>query len=104
LVEKPIGYVVPLLSMGSRAYQLSDIVMPIVPGGVLDDRIRWGLRHPLVGGVWALYLSQVRHDLIHPYGWEIDPERACEAVLGADGVDIKACPLRQIAQERPVGR
>jgi hypothetical protein len=104
LVEKPIGYVVPLLSTGSRAYQLSDIVMPIVPGGVLDDRIRWGLRHPLVGGVWALYLSQVRHDLIHQYGWEIDPERACETILGADGVDIKACPLRQTAQERPVGR
>ncbi len=99
LVEKPIGYVIPILPMESRAYQLSDIVMPIVPGGVLDDRIRWGLSHPLAGGVWALHLknSQIRQDLIHLYGWEIDPARACESISGADGVDIEACPLRQSA-------
>ncbi len=73
--------------------------MPIVPGGVLDDRIRWGLSHPLAGGVWALHLknSQIRQDLIHLYGWEIDPARACESISGADGVDIEACPLRQSA-------
>jgi len=99
LVEKPIGYVIPILPRESRAYQLSDIVMPIVPGGVLDDRIRWGLSHPLAGGVWALHLknSQIRQDLIHRYGWEIDPARACESISGADGADIEACPLRQSA-------
>jgi hypothetical protein len=97
LVEKPTGYVIPILPMGSRAYQLSDIVMPIVAGGVLDDRIRWGLSHPLAGGVWTLHLknSQIRHDLIHRYGWEIDPARACESIPGADGVDIEACPLHE---------
>ncbi len=100
LVEKPTGYVVPILPMGSRAYQLSDIVMPIVPGGVLDDRIRSGLRRPLPGGVWALHVknSQIRRDLIQPYGWEIDPARSCESISGADGLDIEACPLRQSAR------
>ena len=38
LLQKPTGYVIPILPVGSRAYQLSDIVTPIVPGGVLDDR------------------------------------------------------------------
>jgi Glycosyltransferase family 87 len=47
LLEKPTGYIVPLLPPASRFYQLSDIVLPIVPGGVLDRRIRWGLSHPL---------------------------------------------------------
>ncbi|HKU07568.1 MAG TPA: hypothetical protein VJR30_15975 [Bradyrhizobium sp.] len=100
LVEKPIGYVVPILPTGSRSYQLSDIVMPIVPGGALDERIRRGLSNPLAGGVWALHLkgSQLRHDLINPYGWEIDPSRSCEFISGADHLDIEACPLQRAAQ------
>jgi hypothetical protein len=99
LIEKPLGYVVSFLPRGSRAYQLSDVVMPIVAGGVLDKRVRVGLSQPLAGGVWALHLknSQIRHDLIHSYGWEIDPARACESISGADGIDIEACPLRQRA-------
>jgi hypothetical protein len=38
LIDKPVGYVVPLLSPGSRAYQLADILLPIVPGGSMDRR------------------------------------------------------------------
>ena len=58
ILQKPIGYVVPLLPPASRAYQLSDILMPIAPGGLLDRRIRWGVAHPLAGGVRALSPSR----------------------------------------------
>jgi len=95
LLAKPLGYVVPLLPAASRAYQLSDIVMPIVPGGSLDHRIRWGLAHPLLGGVWALYLqsSAPRTDLLNSYDLELDVARPCEHIPGADGIDIAACPV-----------
>jgi hypothetical protein len=95
LLAKPMGYVVPLLPAASRAYQLSDIIMPIVPGGSLDDRIRWGLTHPLPGGIWALHLqdSPPRTDLLNPYDLELDATRACEHIPGADGMDIAACPV-----------
>jgi hypothetical protein len=97
MLQKPIGYVVPLLPSSSRAYQLSDILMPIVPGGLLDHRIRWGLTHPLAGGVWALYLqgSTPRIDLLRAYGLEFDASRACDHIPGADNVNIEACPLVQ---------
>jgi hypothetical protein len=84
LIEKPLGYVVPLLPPGSRAYQLSDLLMPIVPGGSLDRRIRAGLANPLPGGVWAL---------LDDYGFELDRSRSCERISGARAEDIEACPL-----------
>ena len=95
MLAKPIGYIVPLLPSASRAYQLSDILMPIAPDGLLDQRIRWGLAHPLAGGVWALYLqgSLPRTDLLGAYGLELDASRGCDRIPGADNVDIKACPL-----------
>jgi len=101
MLEKPIGYVAPLLPASSRLYQLSDIVMPIVPGGSLDHRIRWGLAHPLAGGVWALHLHgrpplqdrPPRVDLLDAYGLVLDESRACERFPGADGVDVEACHL-----------
>ncbi|QWG25843.1 DUF2029 domain-containing protein [Bradyrhizobium sediminis] len=95
ILQKPIGYVVPLLPPASRAYQLSDILMPIAPGGLLDHRIRWGLAHPLAGGVRALYLqgSPPRNDLLGAFGLEFDASRACDRIPGADNVDIEACPL-----------
>lgn len=95
MIEKPLGYVVPMLPATSRAYQLSDIVMPVAPGGSLDRRIRWGLAHPLAGGVWALHLrgSPPRQNLLDVYGLEFDATRACELIPGADAVDIEACPL-----------
>ena len=103
MLAKPMGYVVPLLPAASRVYQLSDIVMPIVPGGSLDRRIREGLAHPLPGGVWALYLqgSAPRNELLDAYGLEIDVTRACEQIAGADAVAIEACPLSPRASPAP---
>ncbi len=95
LLAKPLGYVVPLLPAASRAYQLSDIIMPVVPGGALDQRIKWGLSHPLPGGVRALFFQDQapQTDLLKPYDLEVDMTRACEHIPGADGVDIAACPV-----------
>jgi hypothetical protein len=95
MLQKPIGYVVPLLPATSRLYQLSDIVVPIAPGGSLDHRIRWGLAHPLPGGVWALHLqgSPPRVGLLDDYGLMLDASRPCERIPGADGLDIEACHL-----------
>ena len=99
LIQKPLGYIVPQLPEGSRAYQLSELVMPIMPGGVLDRRIRAGLADPLPGGVWALYFTEGRADypprldLLAAYDLKIDTSRPCERIPGADGVDIAACPL-----------
>ena len=102
MIEKPLGYVVPLLGAGSRAYQLSDILLPIVPGGLLDHRIRAGLADPPPGGVWALYISgsAPRQCLLEPYGLQIDASRSCATIPGPGGVGIgvEACPLRAAAQ------
>ncbi len=106
LIEKPVGYVIPLLPVGSRAYQLADILLPIVPGGALDRRIRDGLADPLPGGIWALHRrgEPQRQKLLAGYGLQFDGSRACETIPGADRFDIEACPLiasRQTAQMPP---
>jgi hypothetical protein len=99
LLQKPLGYIVPLLPEGSHAYQISDIVLPIVPDGVLDRRIRTGLAQPLPGGVWALYFADTsanappRLELLDAYDLKIAPARACVRIPGAERVDIVACPL-----------
>jgi hypothetical protein len=95
LIEKPVGYVVPMLAPGSRAYQLADILLPIVPGGSLDGRIRSGLANPLPGGVWALHLrgSSPRQDLLNDYGMTFDSTRSCETIPGVNEMDVEACPL-----------
>ena len=106
MLEKPLGYVVPLLPASSRVYQLSDILLPVAPGGLFDRRIRWGLAHPLAGGVWALHLrgSPPRQNLLDTYGLEFDASRNCELIPGADGVDIEACPLSPRPQALLEGR
>ena len=95
LIQKPLGYVVPLLPSGSRAYQLADILLPIVPGGSLDRRIRTGLADPLPGGVWALHFrgSPPPQNLLDDYGLQFDASRKCEIIQAADRVDVEACPL-----------
>jgi hypothetical protein len=95
LIEKPVGYIVPLLPSGSRFYQLADILLPIAPAGSLDRRIRSGLANPLPGGVWALHLrgSPPRQNLLDDYSLQLDPSRSCETIRGANDVDIEACPL-----------
>ena len=101
LIQKPVGYIVPLLPLGSRAYQLADILLPIAQGGSLDRRIRAGLANPLPGGVWAMHLrgSPPRQDLLDEYGFRFDASRSCETIPGADSNDIEACPL--IATDLP---
>jgi hypothetical protein len=107
MLEKPLGYVVPSLPANSRIYQLSDILLPVAPGGSFDRRVRWGLAHPLAGGVWALHLQggAPRQDLLDAYGLEFDAGRSCEVIPGADRMDIEACPLSpqpQAVVERPL--
>ncbi|BAM87304.1 hypothetical protein S58_12940 [Bradyrhizobium oligotrophicum S58] len=99
LLQKPLGYVTSLLPAGSRVYQLSELVVPIVPAGVLDRRIRKGLAEPLPGGVWALYFADSpadnppRLEMLADYDLRIDDSSACERIPGADGTDIMACPV-----------
>ncbi len=99
LLQKPLGYVTSFLPAGSRVYQLSELVVPIVPGGVLDRRIRKGLADPLPGGVWALYYAQSPADnpprlaLLADYDLKLDGSRRCERIPGADHVAIEACPV-----------
>ena len=106
MLEKPLGYVVPLLPASSRVYQLSDILLPVAPGGLFDRRIKWGLANPLAGGVWALHLrgSPPRQNLLDTYGLEFDASRNCELIPGAEGVDIEACPLSPRPQPLLEGR
>ncbi|MGJ5006888.1 glycosyltransferase family 87 protein [Bradyrhizobium oligotrophicum] len=99
LLQKPLGYVTSFLPQGSRVYQLSELVVPIVPGGVLDRRVRNGLADPLPGGVWALYFSNSPEDnpprlaALADYNLEIDASRGCERIPGAAGIAIEACPV-----------
>ncbi|CCD93303.1 conserved membrane hypothetical protein [Bradyrhizobium sp. ORS 375] len=99
LLQKPLGYVTSFLPQGSRVYQLSELVVPLVPGGVLDRRVRSGLASPLPGGVWALYYAESpadnppRLDVLADYDLKIDGSRRCARIPGADGTDIMACPV-----------
>ncbi|WP_316158338.1 MULTISPECIES: glycosyltransferase family 87 protein [unclassified Bradyrhizobium] len=105
LLQKPLGYVTSFLPQGSRVYQLSELVVPIVPGGVLDRRVRNGLANPLPGGVWALYFSKSpadnppRLEVLADYDLQIDASRGCERIPGAAGIAIEACPV--IARAKP---
>jgi len=103
LLQKPLGYVTSFLPEGSRVYQLSELVVPIVPGGVLDRRVRKGLADPLPGGVWALHFAKSpadnppRLEVLADYELKIDSSRNCEQIPGADGIDITACPVVSVA-------
>jgi hypothetical protein len=95
LTEKPAGYLVPLFPQASRFYQLSDILLPVVPDGVLDRRIRAGLAEALPGGAWVIHLhdSAPRQGLLDRYGLQIDALRSCETLAGAGSERIEVCPL-----------
>jgi hypothetical protein len=101
LLDKPLGYIAPLLPAGSRFYQLADIALPVVPGGKLDRRIRAGLTEPLPGGIRELHLrgSMIRPELLDTYGLTIDASQPCQTIGGLDpGAVIEACPV--IRRER----
>ncbi|MGC2775088.1 MAG: glycosyltransferase family 87 protein [Bradyrhizobium sp.] len=99
LLQKPLGYITSSLPAGSRVYQLSELVVPLVPGGVLDRRVRNGLADRLPGGVWALYFATSPADnppqlgVLADYGLRIDDSRSCARIPGADGIGIMACPV-----------
>ena len=96
LLDKPLGYVAPLLSPESRFYQLADIALPITPGGLFDRRIRAGLASPPAGGVWAMTArgTPMRTQLLARYDLIADPARPCETIDGvAPSTAIEVCPL-----------
>ena len=97
LLSKPVAYVAPLLPPASRFYQLADIALPILPGGIFDRRIRAGLADPLPGGIWSVANrhTAIRPNLLQRYALAVDTGRPCVSIEGvAPGTAIHLCPLK----------
>lgn len=98
ILGKPLAYIAPQLPSQSRFYLLADIGVPIVPGGIFDQRIRTGLKAPLPGGVRELHMrgEPDRSALLDRYALAIDPTRPCIAIEGArPGTMLESCPLSE---------
>lgn len=96
ILGKPLAYIAPQLPSQSRFYLLADIGVPIVPGGIFDQRIRAGLKAPLPGGVRELHMrgEPDRSALLDRYALAIDRSRPCVAIEGArPGTILDSCPL-----------
>lgn len=96
ILGKPLAYIAPQLPSQSRFYLLADIGVPIVPGGMFDQRIRAGLKAPLPGGLRELHMrgEPDRSALLDRYALAIDPTRPCVAIEGArPGTVLDSCPL-----------
>lgn len=96
ILGKPLAYIAPQLPSQSRFYLLADIGVPIVPGGIFDQRIRAGLKAPLPGGLRELHMrgEPDRSALLDRYALAIDPTRPCVAIEGArPGTMLESCPL-----------
>lgn len=96
ILGKPLAYIAPQLPSQSRFYLLADIGVPIVPGGIFDQRIRAGLKAPLPGGLRELHMRGEldRSALLDRYALAIDPTRPCVAIEGArPGTILESCPL-----------
>lgn len=96
ILGKPLAYIAPQLPSQSRFYLLADIGVPIVPGGIFDQRIRAALKAPLPGGVRELHMrGEPDHSaLLDRYALAIDPTRPCVAIEGArPGTTLESCPL-----------
>jgi hypothetical protein len=96
ILGKPLAYIAPQLPPQSRFYLLADIGVPIVPGGIFDQRIRAGLKAPLPGGLRELHMrgEPDRSALLDRYALAIDPSRPCVAIEGArPGTMLESCPL-----------
>jgi hypothetical protein len=96
ILGKPLAYIAPQLPPQSRFYLLADIGVPIVPGGIFDQRIRAGLKAPLPGGLRELHMrgEPDRSALLDRYALAIDPTRPCVAIEGArPGTILESCPL-----------
>jgi hypothetical protein len=94
LLEKPLAYLVPRFPQQSRFFQLADIGLPIVPGGLFDHRIRRALDEPLAGGVWVLHVKghPMRETLLAPYALKVDPTRSCVEIDSIIKEALEACP------------
>lgn len=96
ILGKPLAYIAPQLPPQSRFYLLADIGVPIVPGGIFDQRIRAGLKAPLPGGLRELHMrgEPDRSALLDRYALAIDPTRPCATIEGArPGTTLESCPL-----------
>lgn len=96
ILGKPLAYIAPQLPSQSRFYLLADIGVPIVPGGIFDQRIRAGLKAPLPGGLRELHMrgEPDRSTLLDRYALAIDSSRPCIAIEGArPGTMLESCPL-----------
>lgn len=96
ILGKPLAYIAPQLPSQSRFYLLADIGVPIVPGGIFDQRIRAGLKAPLPGGLRELHMrgEPDRSALLDRYALAIDRSRPCVAIEGArPGTILESCPL-----------
>lgn len=96
ILGKPLAYIAPQLPSPSRFYLLADIGVPIVPGGIFDQRIRAGLKAPLPGGLRELHMrgEPDRSVLLDRYALAIDRSRPCVAIEGArPGTMLESCPL-----------
>ncbi|QAU37549.1 hypothetical protein X265_07545 [Bradyrhizobium guangdongense] len=96
ILGKPLAYIAPQLPSQSRFYQLADIGVPIIPGGIFDQRIRAGLQAPLPGGVRELHMrgESDRSALLERYGLAIDRSRPCVSIEGArPRTVLESCPL-----------
>lgn len=97
LLDKPVAYVAPLLPPASRFYQLADIALPILPGGIFDTRIRAGLANPPPGGIWAITNrgTAIRTNLLARYALAVDNTKPCASIEGvAPNTMIEVCPLK----------
>jgi hypothetical protein len=96
LMDKPLGYVAPLLPPRSRFYQIADVALPIKLDGTFDRRIRAGLADPLPGGTWELHIrgKPFREQLLDRYDLVVDDTKACVEIEGVQpATAITACPL-----------
>lgn len=96
ILGKPLAYIAPQLPSRSRFYLLADIGVPIVPGGIFDQRIRAGLKAPLPGGLRELHMrgEPDRRALLDRYALAVDTTRPCVAIEGArPGTTLESCPL-----------
>lgn len=97
MLDKPLGYLAPVLGAQSRYYQLADVALPVVPGGKFDRRVRASFARPLPGGIWELRQrgTPERKDILAAYGLTADAAQSCVTIEAADiGSVIEACPVR----------
>ena len=100
VLGKPLAYIAPQLPPQSRFYLLADIGVPIVPGGIFDQRIRDGLKTALPGGVRELHMrgEPDRTALLDRYALAIDHSRPCVTIEGArPGTILETCALTKRA-------